>query len=619
MTQDRLTREAVLRIGEVTEVSGQRVVVRVDKNKNSSDLLFDGDVLKNISVNSYVEIRKGFTSLIGKVDGERLDDLAQGYAAGQVQKTDRNKRFLQVSLAGFIDGDGRFKGGLRELPLIGNEVFIVTKDTLKTIHNLVDDGRPSIRFAVTDNEGFDVAFPIDGLFNSHIAIFGNTGSGKSNTLAGLYSAFVETLMARDAAAYRANVRVLLFDFNGEYVADGCVTTEKHVYQLSTGKAADRLPVPAAVLADIEMLSILSDATDKTQKPFLRRALSFYEHVFSDKVGDATSYFRAILKKNVEQTLRMSDKQRADHLLDYFRAILPKTKPDGSETNVREGIEWHNVSAGFFQAGNTSVFFAQKPEQISNTPLYQLCDEFEFDDDLLSRVIVFMYAQLIGDILTNRAQNDHIAPVINRLVARRGDIEKIFDTSAGADLWRKNFIVISLDRVNLDMRKTIPLLIARKVYLDHKALKNTGSLNLIIDEAHNILSTESFRESETWKDYRLETFEEIIKEGRKFGVFVTISSQRPNDISPTITSQAHNYFIHRLVNQRDLATISSAVSYIDKVSESSIPTLPTGTCIFSGVAGQMPLRLRVRALAQHMQPRSTTLRFEDIVPDIANEL
>lgn len=307
MTQDRLTREAVLRIGEVTEVSGQRVVVRVDKNKNSSDLLFDGDVLKNISVNSYVEIRKGFTSLIGKVDGERLDDLAQGFAAGQVQKTDRNKRFLQVSLAGFIDGDGRFRGGLRELPLIGNEVFIVTKDTLETIHNLVDDGRPSIRFAVTDNEGFDIAFPIDGLFNSHIAIFGNTGSGKSNTLAGLYSAFVETLMARDAAAYRANVRVLLFDFNGEYVADECVTTEKHVYQLSTGKAADRLPVPAAVLADIEMLSILSDATDKTQKPFLRRALSFYEHVFSDKVGDATSYFKAILKKNVEQTLRMSDK------------------------------------------------------------------------------------------------------------------------------------------------------------------------------------------------------------------------------------------------------------------------------------------------------------------------
>jgi uncharacterized protein len=70
-------------------------------------------------------------------------------------------------------------------------------------------------------------------------------------------------------------------------------------------------------------------------------------------------------------------------------------------------------------------------------------------------------------------------------------------------------------------------------------------------------------------YRLETFEEIIKEGRKFGVFVTIASQRPNDISPTITSQAQNYFIHRLTNDGDLKTIASAVSYIDRVNSRSM--------------------------------------------------
>jgi uncharacterized protein len=128
-----------------------------------------------------------------------------------------------------------------------------------------------------------------------------------------------------------------------------------------------------------------------------------------------------------------------------------------------------------------------------------------------------------------------------------------------------------------------------------------------------LSQESFRESESWKDYRLETFEEIIKEGRKFGVFVTISSQRPNDISHTITSQAHNYFIHRLINQKDLQSIASAVSYIDKLTEESIPTLPTGTCIFSGIAGQMPLKLEIFPLEERLRPRSSTVQFKDIVP------
>ena len=155
-------------------------------------------------------------------------------------------------------------------------------------------------------------------------------------------------------------------------------------------------------------------------------------------------------------------------------------------------------------------------------------------------------------------------------------------------------------------------ISKKEYSDHKSYNNSKSLNIIIDEAHNILSKESFREAESWKDYRLETFEEIIKEGRKFGVFVTISSQRPNDISSTITSQAHNYFIHRLINQKDLATISNAVSYIDRYTEASIPTLPTGTCIFSGVASQMPLKINVKPLPEELKPKSHTLKFADII-------
>ncbi|TOG15365.1 hypothetical protein CGJ07_24370, partial [Vibrio parahaemolyticus] len=67
----------------------------------------------------------------------------------------------------------------------------------------------------------------------------------------------------------------------------------------------------------------------------------------------------------------------------------------------------------------------------------------------------------------------------------------------------------------------------------------------------ILSQQSVREQANWKDYRLELFEELIKEGRKFGIFLTLSSQRPADISATIMSQLHNFFIHRLVNDRDL--------------------------------------------------------------------
>jgi hypothetical protein len=77
---------------------------------------------------------------------------------------------------------------------------------------------------------------------------------------------------------------------------------------------------------------------------------------------------------------------------------------------------------------------------------------------------------------------------------------------------KNITIISLRDVNIDIRKMLPMLICKELYNEKKNCSNTNSsLHIIVDEAHNILSKESERESEQWKDYRLETFEEIIKE------------------------------------------------------------------------------------------------------------
>ena len=133
-----------------------------------------------------------------------------------------------------------------------------------------------------------------------------------------------------------------------------------------------------------------------------------------------------------------------------------------------------------------------------------------------------------------------------------------------------------------------------------------SLNIIVDEAHNILSYESQRESESWKDFRLETFEEIIKEGRKFGVFMTIASQRPSDISSTIISQLHNYLIHSLINNRHLEMVEKAISYLDKASVESLPVLQVGACVLSGVIADLPVIVQVDKLPAANSPKSDTI-------------
>ncbi|MCR9000216.1 ATP-binding protein [Rahnella perminowiae] len=172
-------------------------------------------------------------------------------------------------------------------------------------------------------------------------------------------------------------------------------------------------------------------------------------------------------------------------------------------------------------------------------------------NIFDEITIRATLQLINSVSRNYVQYDHISPLINKISAMSSSLSKVIEIkNTGKE--KKPINIISLKECNQLIKKTIPMMIAKCSFLEHKSPQNLKeSFHLIIDEAHNILSEASVREAETWKDYRLELFEEIIKEGRKFGYFVTISSQRPFDISPTIISQLHNYFIHRLVNENDL--------------------------------------------------------------------
>lgn len=628
-----LLEEATLKIGEVSGIEGRRIFVTLNKNKNTSDILFNGDLLKNVSVGSYVEIKKGFIGIIGKVDGEKLSEDKINQKDSPYEATDLNKRTLTMSLSGYINIKGEFTNGIKELPLIGNEAFILTNDKLHKIHNLVKkNSKFTIRIAKTEIEELPINFPIDGLFNSHIAIFGNTGSGKSNTLASLYQAMICKIHKYDD--FIKKCRILIFDFNGEYSEDDCVTKEKTVYNLSTkSNSVGIIPISFEEFMDIETISILLEATEKTQKPFLKRTLRNFKYAkdTNNSKKPFPAYLITLLEESVINVLKSDKKEIAMRILEYLVDILVLINNKIEIKKLFEDLKFHETYKYFYHYKNEPSRYDQNCRYKSydyaffnneafnsQTNIYksigEITDVSIRNLECLDQFFIFLLLQLISDLNRYRVQLDHILPVINRFKAKQKDIEKIFRVDGeNKSLWgESNVVIINLRNVNIDMRKTIPLLLAKQEYKKHKEKDNKASLSIIIDEAHNILSKSSFRETEDWKDYRLETFEEIIKEGRKFGVFVTIASQRPNDISETIISQVHNYFIHQLVNQRDLQTIGNAVSYIDKLTEESIPTLPVGTCIFSGISTPMPLRLIIDELPDKNKPKSNTLKFSDII-------
>jgi DNA helicase HerA-like ATPase len=73
---------------------------------------------------------------------------------------------------------------------------------------------------------------------------------------------------------------------------------------------------------------------------------------------------------------------------------------------------------------------------------------------------------------------------------------------------------------------------------------------------------------------------------------------------------HNYFLHRLINNKDIEAVERTISYLDKVSFDSLPILPTGTCILAGLSAQLPVVIEMNEFEEEFQPNSKTIKPTD---------
>ena len=620
--EDLLRDDAVFRVGRVTAVEGRRVRITVDKMKNGSHLIYKGGIVRNVAVGSYVKIVKGFTEMIAKVDGESVRE-DPGASADYSRAVDRVARSLQVSLVGFVTA-GRFERGIRELPLLDNECFILTENEFESIHQFVGREVPALQIGVLATEPTQkVRVGVDAIFASHVGIFGNTGSGKSYTLAKLYHKLFKRFASTPGFAERS--QFVLVDFNGEYVdrppeeLDGygtaVITGEefKVCYSLSTrGDDGDRLPMPRGAVTDPIFWTVLLDATEKTQAPFIARVLrsDYWDRKIANEGELLHVVADLVLRATISSDMAV-DRQTPANLLQEIHECLGDNSPQALDDLIhqfRSNLKFHGKNQTYYwetPAGSKYANEEMWPDFIQSK-ITSLDIEFTSITDV-DRVRFKIVLQYYRDVISGHANREHLGPLISRLKNRVPDIKKLV-TISDQSLTAKPLTIVSLRNVNLAMRKVIPMVLCKQLYEAKKVddPDQKAYLNLIIDEAHNILSTQSSRESDAWRDYRLETFEEIIKEGRKFGVFLTIASQRPHDISETIISQLHNYFLHRLVNNLDVHAIEKAVAYLDAVSFESLPILATGTCVLAGVSAQVPVIVKIGELPASASPNSRTM-------------
>lgn len=581
-------------VGIVWGVKGTNVIIKMFNISSDFKYFYNGEEFEGIRSGGYLSITRGHIDIVCQIESEEIKDKLAKELDKDNQKIlpdkERYERFVYAKCIGYFENNV-FKIGVKYSPVIYNTVKMMSENTIKSIFSPKNQSM-EVPFIIGKDIRYelDMDLPWEKIFNTHIGIFGNTGSGKSNTLAKLYS-----ILLNHQNLNLENSEFVFIDFNGEYTVNKVFCENKRIFKLNTRTEEDKFIIKEESFWNEEVLGILFHATEKTQKPFLKNMIERRKKFF--KKEDSLEKNILFYIKNIFKRIFETNNPKKE-MLELIKEVF-KIGNIEIDYNLLEKIEWFNNNSSCFKIDN--YFSNSEGGKKHFIEIFDIKNlkfsenhHFNFFDELAIRTRL----DLISGLLVNNIQYDNINPLITRIKSISKSLKKIMKISNETPEESNKIKVISLRNCNQEIKKLFPILLAREFFEEHK--RKVGetvdkTFHLIIDEAHNILSHQSNREAEIWKDYRLELFEEIIKEGRKFGFFLTVSSQRPADISETIMSQFHNFFIHRLINEKDLRLIDNVISTLDSYSKGLIPTLPQGACILTGTAFDFPQIVQVEKI------------------------
>ncbi|EJN94079.1 ATP-binding protein [Streptococcus ratti] len=591
----------VKKLGVIVGVDGDISQVGMYQMSNDSEFLWHGDVLNGPKIGAFLTIIQNDIKLIATVVTEKIIDQQNTIKSTEFDnRYSKNSinRIVQIKTKGVIENK-KFQVTSQFVSMIGNEVTLTTLEDLKIIYGVGADN-DVISIGKSILEGQTVPLSINKIFASHIGVFGNTGSGKSNTLHKLY---LELLRSEYRNEILKKSQFFIIDFNGEYTSDNSFGIDpienKRVFNINTRtENSDKIPVTTDYLFDPDILSILFGATSATQVPFLRKALQIWNS--GNFTGESISKFVVGTLKKILTSGDAASSDAKDNWINVAKQYLEGSEQDILKTLL--SLEYYSTSKAYKISG-TSSYINDKSDmtediinQLNIEAIQEkLSNRFKQLDDI-HKLKFHLDFQKVHQSAWKSTNIEHINPLFHRIDTALESLKKVVEITDGINQSFSSINVINLVHANQEITRLIPMLLSKMIYDQQKLLvagdEVSCTKHLIIDESHNILNAQNHSLGDSWQDYRLSVFEEIIKEGRKFGFYLTLASQRPADISPTILSQIHNYFIHRLVNDNDLRMLSNTMPTLDKSSFQRIPSLGQGEVIITGNAMQVPVFVKV---------------------------
>ena len=661
-----------MKIGKIISVEYDKFRVRLFSSTRNSTVNIAGKVYYFGNIGSYLKTVNStgehvFCEVVSIIDWVGKDN--QVYSAFNLDSSHE----IIIKPIGTLNGNG-FKMGVGIFPQLYSDVEIVTDDDLDIIlRNKEDNKAEGIHRSITIGRSknlinYEISLSIDKLFNIHTAVLGNSGSGKSNTIAHVLH---EIYRKENNEALGA--KTIIFDANGEYPnafgleaeLSGCIKPVFYKPNITKTESFYQVfQMPYYLMNLDEWLSFLM-ASERTQKPFwdnvLQLCYKFYK-IFNAKTNEDSKKFVNYVKWKLHLVLLnivtridsdTSKMTAAKGAISALHKACASNLGDNVDENIKKDfldfldicdnlcvVNYGNNNDSLVNAlklfvgddeqkyvylepivnrGNTEGYEGKLSSRPKEHSFLQI-DEKEalevdshnlrpgeyFDYNYLKTAVEIVLIEeeargnlrirdfistLISrlDFFLNNKECDFMKVDSQRYINDEDYLEQVFGISDDGEL-KHQLITIDSSEVGTDILELMTCVISRMIF-DYRK-KKTGlsrherPVHLILDEAHRYIH------KDTNYIMRENIFEKIAREGRKYSLYLVVSSQRPSELSQTVLSQCGNYIVHRLQNEIDMKYVYSVLPYFSEDYLSKIKQAVPGEALIFGNCVPMPLMVKV---------------------------
>lgn len=657
-----------MKIGKIISVEYDKFRVRLFHTTRNSTVNIDGKVYYFGNIGSFLKTINSSGEYIMCEVVSVVDWVSKDNQIYSTYNLDSSREII-IKPIGTLE-DEKFCMGVGIFPSLYSDVEIVTYKDLDTILSYNDsevaEGVHST-FSIGNSKNlinYTIDIDINRFFNIHSAVLGNSGSGKSNTIAHILH---EIYRKQQNEAFGA--KTIIFDANGEYPKafgdDAHLNNdiEKVFYKPNIKNGDETYKpffLPYYLMSLDEWLSFLM-ASERTQKPFWDRVLQesykFYK-IFNTNDGKESKRFANYVKWKLRQMLfnivsridsDTSKMTAAKGAITMLRTTCDGNLGDDADKEVLNDLSnflticdllcvvtygnnhdsLSNALNSFTATGGVQKYVhlrnlkegyeAELADNPKANAFLQIdeSDALQIDQEKLQPGTYFDYHYLRTAVdmvlLEEEARgNLHIRDFTSTLMSRldfflynqecafmRIDtpdykdsldyLDKMLGVSDG-DNRNKQLITIDSSEVGTDALELMTSVVSRMIF-DYRKRKLGDSrqhrpIHLILDEAHRYIRKDA--------DYIMSEniFEKIAREGRKYSLYLIISSQRPSELSQTVLSQCGNYIVHRIQNEVDMKYIYSVLPYFSEDYITKIKQAVPGEALIFGNCVPMPLMVKV---------------------------